>query len=132
MLQRIIAKIAVYALRSKRLSGEQKVKVTSALLDNLSYFPIQDVITIDAVGNVQVRGRSLDAEQKINLHSSASTLKTSFARRLINEQLTFKAINVGVHKAQNIETILFSQAVLWVIQEENALINQFTGEDDTD
>lgn len=129
MLGRIIAQITVWALRSKRLSGEQKAVVTSALLDNLYTFPIRDIITFDEVGGIRVKGRTLDTEQKIRLRESASGLKNSFARRLIHEQMTFKAINMGVHQGLNPESIVFSKAALWVIQEENELIKQFTGQD---
>lgn len=132
MLEKIIAKIAVFALRTKRLSGEQKAIVTSALLDNLHAFPLRDIIKIDDSGNLIVKGRTLDAEQKISFRESGSALKNSFARRLIHDQITFKAINIGVHAGVNTDAIVFSKAALWILQEENQLINQFIGQDTDD
>lgn len=127
MLQKIIAKIAVFALRNKRLSGEQKAFVTSALLDNLNTFPIRDIIEVDTIGNIKIKGRNLDSEQAIVFRESGSSLKNSFALKLIHDQMIFKAINLGIHKGDTTDMIIFSKAALWVIQEEMALIDKFVG-----
>lgn len=122
MLAKIIAKITVLALRSKSLKEEQKSYVLSALLDNMVFFPIQDVIATDKNGNLRVNGKKLDAEQIIAFRESATALKESFARKIIKDQMVFKAINLGVHMGINTESIAFSKAVLWILQEENILI----------
>lgn len=128
MFSRIIAQLAVFALRHNRLSGEQKAFVTSALLANLNAFPIRDIIKIDDSGNLIVHGRTLDTEQRLALRESGANLKASLARQLVHDQMTFKAINLGIHNGLSTDAIIFSKAALWVIQEENALIDQFTGE----
>lgn len=128
MFEKITAKLAVFALRHKKLSGEQKAFVTSALLDNLTTFPIRDIISIDQAGNLTVKGTKLDAEQKVSFRESGAALKASIARKLIHDQMIYKAINIGVHNGQSPDQITFSKAALWVIQEEDALIDMFTGE----
>lgn len=128
MLGKVISKIAVFALRSKRLSGEQKAFVTSALLDNLVAFPIRDIISFDENGTFKINGRILDTDQKIMFRESAVGMKNSFARKIIHDQMIFRAINVGLHKAINMDSIIFSQAALWVIQEEEKLLSTFTDE----
>lgn len=122
MFGNLIAKIAIFALRSKRLSGNQKSLVLSALLNNLTAFPIRDIIKTDTEGNLRINGRKLDADAIIAFRESASALRESFSRKLIKEQLTYKAINLGVHMGLNTDSIIFSKAVLWIIQEENELI----------
>lgn len=125
MLSKIIAKIAVVALRSKRLSGEQKAFVTSALLDNLVAFPIRDVIQTDNTGTLLINGKSLTVEGAVAIRESAQALRNSFTRRVINEQITFRAINLGIHNGINTDAIIFSKAALWVIQEEEKLLSTF-------
>lgn len=132
MLARIVAKLTVFALRQKRLSGEQKALVTSALLENLRAFPIRDIITTDVNGSLVIKGKVLDTEQRMLFRESGAALRSSFTRRLIHDQMLFKAINIGVHQGQNTDAVVFSKAAIWVIQEENALIEKFTGEDDND
>lgn len=128
MFEKITAKLAVFALRHKKLSGEQKAFVTSALLDNLNTFPIRDIISTDATGSLTIKGIKLDAEQKISFRESGAALKASVARRLIHDQMIYKAINIGVHNGLSPDQVVFSKAALWVIQEENNLIDLFTGE----
>ncbi len=126
MLGKIITKITIFALRSKRLSGEQKAEVTSALLDNLVAFPISDIVKIDENGVLKVKGRTLDIDQMIALRESAISLKESFARKLIKDQMKFLAINLGVHQGISTDTITFAKACLWVIQEEDKLVDTLT------
>ncbi len=127
MLEKIITKLTVFALRHKKLTGEQKATVISVLLGNMNMFPITDVLRIDKSGRLLVHGKQLSIDQSISLNESGAALKASFARRLIHEQMKFRAITIGIHDGNNLEEIVFSKAVLYVIQEENALIDLFTG-----
>lgn len=130
MLASLITKLTIFALRSKRLSGEQKSMVTAALLDNLHAFPIADIVTFDKVGNLEIKGKKLDTEQKIAFKESGAALKNSFARRLIHDQIIFKALNIGIHNGINTDAIIFSKAALWILQEEKTLIDKFSNTDE--
>lgn len=136
MFGKIVSQLTVYALRHKRLSGEQKAYVASALLDNLEAPPIADIITITADGTMLIRGRRLSVEQAIAFKESGASLKKSFALKLIHDQIKFLAINIGIHQGLTQDGITFSKASLWVVQEVEKLVNQFSGElstfDETD
>jgi hypothetical protein len=128
MLERLITKLTVFCLRRKTLSGEQKASVLSALLNNLGALPIQDIISVDAVGAIKIYGKNLEPEQFISFREGVIALKESPARKLINDQIKFLAINLGIHNGLNTETIVFSKAALWLIQEEEKLLSTFSME----
>lgn len=123
MLAKIIVKIALFSLKCRILSGEQKAAVTSALLDNMLVVPIKDIVKIDETGTLLLNGKNLDLEQAIMFKDSVVSLKNSYARKFINQQITFNAINLGVHSGMNTDMIVFSKAALWVIQEEEKLLS---------
>lgn len=123
MLGKLIAEIAIYALKSKRLTSDDKAIVMAQLLANLGAIPTKSVIHFDAKGALLVNGRALSMEHLGIFIESCKGLKESFARKLIRDQITFAAIEMGVHKGLNPDMILFSKAALWVIQEEESLIN---------
>lgn len=122
MIERIIAKLAVFALRHKKLSGEQKLIVTSALLDNLNAIPIQKIITFDQQGTVYVRGKQLSANEAIAFRESCIAMQDSFARKIINEQIKYEAISLGIHIGDSVDKIIFSKSALWLIEQENELL----------
>ena len=120
--------LTIKLLKSKRITGEQKTRIIAALLRNIHAVPIQDVISFNEDRTMSIEGRKLDVEQAMQLNESANGLKNSYARRVINAQLTYKAIQIGLHQGMNPEQIQFSKAILWIIQEENDLINAISTE----
>lgn len=128
MLQRLIATLAVKLLRSHKLTGEQKAKVTSALLDNIGALPIRKIFTFTQQGTILVNGKELTIEQAIALRDSARGFKDSYARRLIHDQLRFLAVEMGVHTGLNADMIMFSKAMLYNFEQEQELIDMLTTE----
>lgn len=124
----VMAKLVIFALKSKRLSGEQKAEVLSALLENLQALPLQSIITFDEYGTVAIGGRNLEPEQAIAFRDGCRAMKDSFARKMIQEQVAYAAIKMGVHQGLNPDMILFSKAVLWYAQEENKLLSTVVAE----
>lgn len=120
---KLLAKITAWILRSNRFTGDSKAIVMNALLDNLDALPIRSVMTFDQYGTLRVNGKELNIEQAIAMRDGAMALLDSQVRKLINEQITFKAVEMGVHNGLNPDTILFSKAALWVIQEEAKLLS---------
>lgn len=115
----------IKALKKTSLSLEDRVALTNVLLEKIGAFPIGDVVVFTE-SNVQINGKDLDTEQYIAFKEACSSLKENYARRVINEQLKYKATEIGVHKATSIDTLLFAKAVLWVINEENILIEKLS------
>lgn len=124
MLGKIIAKITVRALRSKRLEAEDRAKCLAALLDNLQAIPIRGVITFNQQGTIAINGRPLEPEQAKLFAESARAMLDSFARKIIREQVAFQAVEMGVHQGLTPEMIVFAKAALWVMQEEQKLLEQ--------
>lgn len=128
MLNNLTTKLALYLLRKKNLSEPNKAKILSALLQNIGALPLRKTITFDNDGTIVINGKKLNPEQAIHFKESAMAYKDSFARQLIHEQLRFLAIEMGVHQGLSLERIRFSQAALWILEEEKKLL-QFLSPD---
>lgn len=111
-------------LKKARLSTEDRIALTTTLLNQLGTIPVRDVLTVDPLKGIQIKGKTLDIEQAVVFRDSCVVLKDNPARILINEQLTYEALKHGIHNGLNTDMIMFSKAVLWVIQEEEKLIKQ--------
>lgn len=123
MLSRLLAKVIVLALRSTRITGEDKAMVTTVLLDNMGALPFRDAITFDVQGGVYVNQKKLNQEQMIAFKESCNGLRNSFARNLIHEQIKYSAVKMGVHEGLNPDMILFAKAALWYSEQEDKMIS---------
>ncbi len=127
-MQRFITWLTTLLLRSKRLKGDHKTRIMSVLLDNLHAIPVNSIMQFNRDGTMLINGRSFDYEQAMAFREGVIVLKNSNARKIINDQLTYEAINLGIHQGLTPEQIQFSKAVLWIIQEEQKLIDSVTTE----
>jgi hypothetical protein len=105
-----------------RLTGETRTYVLNKLLENIGALPIRKTIVFDPDGTVLINGRKLELEQAVSLRESVHALKNNQARRIFNDQLRFLAVEFGVHQALTPEMMQFAKAALWLIQEEDKLI----------
>lgn len=112
-------------LKKADLSTEDRVALVTILLDKLGAFPIGEMVQVSLNG-ISINGKELDGDQVLNFRESASLLKENFARKVINEQLKFKAMEMGIHKSTTIEQLLFAKAVIWFINEENILLQSLS------
>lgn len=128
MFSKLVSKFAVFLIRSKKLSGEHKMRIMNALLVNVYALPIQDIVKLDQNGTLLVRGRQLTIEQAQSLIQSAAGLKDNFARKLIQEQVKFEAVKIGIHKALDNDALMFSKAALWYIEQEEAILSEIVSE----
>lgn len=124
MFSKIVSKLAVWALKSKRLSGEDKVRVTNALYDNLQAIPLRNIVTFNEEGTVMINGKILDLQQSMLFLDSARAMKESFARKMIHDQVLYEAVKMGIHNGLSPEMIIFAKAAIWFGQEENKLLNK--------
>ena len=122
----MLARIVCWLLSRKNLSVEERSILIQNLIKSIGILPTSDIIEFDKVGNIYVNKQKLEIEQAMALRDSASTLYNSYARKLIKEQLKFLAIKTGVYEGVNTEQILFSKAMLYLIQEEENIITKLS------
>ncbi len=118
----------IQQLGESDLSQEDRIALMTCILDKIQALPIQDIVTFDEQGTILLQGKKLEPDQAIIFRESAVALKDSFARKVINEQVTFEAIKLGVHISLNTDQVMFAKAALWIIQEEKRLLTQITEE----
>jgi len=123
MWSNLVTTLTIWALKSKRLSGVQKTRVTNELLKNINAVPIHEIITYDQQGSLVIQGRKLEFEQAQALLMNMEALKNNNARKLIREQVAFEAIKLGLHQGETPEKILFAKAALWYAEQEQKLID---------
>lgn len=116
-----VACLAISALRNSKMSLEDRSLCTSALLDGLYALPLRSIITFSEQGNLFVNGNLVDPEKAHELRESARAVLHSPARLLVKEQVTYAAVEIGVHKAFNHEHTIFLKAALWYLKEEEDL-----------
>ena len=109
--------------KKTKLSLEDRLALTTAILDSLSVLPIDDAIVINPNG-IKINGKALDTDQMIQFSESCRALKDNKARQIINEQVKFLAINMGVHNAVTMEMMYFAKAALWNIQQQEAILDK--------
>ena len=124
MLGKLLSKIIVWALSLTTIKGEDRTRLINALLAHIDALPLRDVVSFDLDGTLLIRGNKLEVEQAQNLKAAVSSLKDNYARKLIQEQLLHEANMIGLHKGLNPEMIQFAKALIWCLQNEQALINK--------
>ena len=118
----IIDKV-IKQLKKTKLSQEDRLALTTAILNSLSVLPIDDAIVISPDG-IKINGKSLDIEQIVQFTESCKALKDNKARQIITEQVKFLAINMGVHQALSMDMMMFSKSALWNIQQIETLLDK--------
>jgi len=94
-------------------------------LNKLVVLPIGDIILFTENG-LNIGGKDLDQEQLLNFKDGCSVLKENFARKVIHEQIRYKATEMGIHKSQSLDELMFAKAALWVLNEYEILIHKLS------
>lgn len=126
MLNTIIAKLVIWALGLKRITGDNRVEILNAILKNFNAVQVRNVISYDSQGMLLLRGKKVSLEEAEYLITSALALKDNPARKVIRDEIAFEAIKIGVHNGMNPEMIQFSKAALWWGEQEEKIINLLT------
>ncbi len=112
-------------LNKTNLSIEDRIALTNTLLNKLNTLPIGDMVIISE-NRISINGKDLDQEQAIAFREATVALKENFARKVINEQIRYKAIELGLFTANSNDTLMFSKAAVWVLNEYEILLNKLT------
>jgi len=124
----LITEKLIKQLSKSNLSTEDRIALTGAITKNLNAFPISNILEITSEG-LKVQGKKLDVEQVIHFREACVILKDNFARKVIHEQVRYKAIDMGISKAVSVDTLMFAKASLWVLNEIEILINSLSTEE---
>ncbi len=111
-------------MKKSSLSTQDRIALTTALLDKLNALPMGNIIVETPEGLI-INGKELDTEQIINFKESCVSLKENFARQVIHEQIRYKATEMGIHKSQTIDELMFAKAIIWCLNEENIWLEKF-------
>ncbi|MEI6532492.1 MAG: hypothetical protein WCO06_01490 [Candidatus Roizmanbacteria bacterium] len=122
MINKITEKL-IKQFRKTNLSLEDRVALTTVLLDKLQALPLESTFIIDSKG-ISVNGKVLEPEQVINFTESCAALKDNFARKVINEQIRYLSVNMGIHNSLSIDTLMFAKAALWCLSQEEELLSK--------
>lgn len=122
MLNRLITKLVIYALHSKRIKGENKTQIIAMLLENIGALPIRKMVAWNNFGTLLVNGRPIEGEQLMNFRLNVMALRDNEARKILNDTKKFTAIDYGVHQGLTPEMNTFAKACLFNLQQEEELI----------
>lgn len=120
-----IVQKTIKQLSKATLSTEDRVALTNAIMDKLVILPIRKSFVISDDGII-INGKTLDQEQALNFRETCIALKDNYARKVMNEQIRYQAVHLGMNMAVSIDTLMFAKAALWIIEEEEKLLNQIT------
>ena len=123
---RILTNLIVWAMRNTRFSLEDRTKCVTALLDKLNFVPYKDIIERDDVGKTVINGRVLDLEMARQIRESAKALLDNQCRKIVKDQVAFKAVNIGVHNGDTPDKIIWSRVALWIYQQEEELLEKLS------
>lgn len=120
--------LIVWLIKSKRFSLQNRTKCISALLNKLNFIPYKDIIETDGQGRTLIEGRPLDFEKAKQVREGAKAILDNPIRKLVRDQVAFRAVNIGVHNGDTPEKVYFSRVALWVTQQEEELLEILAGE----
>lgn len=125
-----VVKLAIALLKNTHLSNDDRQLLTSALLDKLGALPLRARIVMDEAGQIFVDRKQMTLEVAQEMKRSAKSMLNNFARRFVREQVTFMAIQMGVHQNTSPEQGLYAKAALWFFQEEDELYRKLAQTED--
>ncbi len=119
-------KILLKLFKNKRLKTEDRLLILNVLLDQVEALPIGEIITHNLDGTMQINGKALSMEQAIQLKEGAISLQNNWFYKVLMEQVTWEAVKFGVHSSLSIESILFSKAAIWLINQQKDLTDKIS------
>lgn len=117
MFDKLAVGIAVWLLKKSTLNVDLRNTLVLHTLDKLGALPFRDILTANTEGDIIVGERTLDKEQAFQLRESAKAALDNQAITLAKAQVAWKAVVMGVHKAENPDQMIFAKAALWYGQE---------------
>lgn len=123
----MVVRIVVWLLEKGNLSTKDRLILTNAVLDKQFALPLRDILTVAEGGTILFQGRPLSYELATVWRQSAKALLDNPVRKLLRDQVAFKAITTVVHKLETPEQAIFGKAALWWGQTEEQLATLLAG-----
>lgn len=130
MFRKLAVKLTSKLLSLNDLALEDRVLLTSLLLDKLAAIPLGDIISYDKKGTLLVNNRPLTLEQASALRESAKGMLNNYAFRLVSKQTTYEAYVMGINKANSLNDLFFSKSAIWYGQQVQQLLKTLAQEGD--
>lgn len=128
MWQKIITRITAKLLKNSNLSIENRNILVTVLLGELNFLPHRAIIELDQQARIIVDGVPLEVEQAIAVHEGAKALLNSPVYRLVQNQVAFQAVTIGIHTGDTIEKSYWARVALWWGLEQEKLIKMLAQE----
>lgn len=122
----MITDFLLWLSRRRTLSAKVRMKIVTELIHRGGALPLHATITEDG-GKTLIRGVPLDVSQATALKESAEYALENSARKTVREQIRYEAIKHGIHTALTPEQTYFAKAALWVIDQEEEMLNILAG-----
>lgn len=133
---RLVVKLVARLLRSSDLSTEERSLLTATLLDRLNALPASAILKKDTDGTLMVNGKRISPKMAVAINSSAKRVLNERSFKLVNEQIRFESVNIGIYQGLTPDQNLFAKAALWEIGEHIKALQELSGsetqEDDQD
>ncbi|HEY9826357.1 MAG TPA: hypothetical protein V6D19_12990 [Stenomitos sp.] len=123
-------KLVIFLLTRAKISNENRLSLTNAVLDKLGALPVRDAIRQDETGALLVNDRPVDLETAKLLRESARGALNSMALKVVREQVEFAAITVGVHQATDPWAMIFGKSAIWYHQQQEKYLKILVGQED--
>lgn len=115
MLNKLLLKLVQF-LGRRELSLDQRLTLSTMIMDNLDALPIRDIIYVNDSQQLIVGDHVVDLEQMKLLREHAITALENKSLALIRNQVAYTAVSNGIHKAVTPEAMLFNRAAIWYHQ----------------
>ncbi len=119
MLNKFAIKLIQYLL-TKDLTVDQRNELVVHIMDSLDALPIYGIITTNEDGELLLGGSSLDIEKLKQLRLAARTALENPALKVINQEVLYQAVTMGVHKVEHPLQMLFARAAIWYGQQQES------------
>lgn len=125
-LYKILLKKLLKWQRNQKVDHEDRLLILNNLIDQTGFFPISDILKQAPDGRLIIKGKTLGVDEIVQLQTSADALKDNLARKIISDQMRFEAVKLGVHQSTNTEMLVFAKAALWILEEQEKLIDNLS------
>lgn len=113
----------IQQLNKANLSLEDRTALVTALLSKLHTLPLDNAFIVEN-GQVIINGKQLETEQVLVFRDSCLALRDNFAFQVINDQIRYLSMNLGVYKSRNMDELFFYKTALWNLQQYSELLDK--------
>lgn len=121
----MFGKIAVFLttrlLRITNLSISNRTELVNELLSKLQAIPAKAILGNTEEGTMTINGRPVVIEEARKLRDGCLALLDNSARRILREQIIYKATELAFKNGVTPEQMYFGRAAMWMFEQEDEL-----------